>query len=181
MHLPEEVAAARAVRVGIGEFAVGGPGDAFRVTLGSCVGLCLVWGKGSRFAVAHVLLPSRRHGVHAEASLASRFADSAAQFLFEQLGEPERPRDVVAYVAGGSAQFDREHDAAPVGDLNVENTRAALAAARIRVVQEDLGGAAPRQLVVDGTERRILSIRYADEPECTTWEMPTLFGKPKAA
>lgn len=175
MHLPQEAVAASARRVGIGESAVGGPGDRFRVTLGSCVGVCLVWPRRSRFAVAHVLLPSSRDGVEGDAP-PSRFADSVVPHLLHMLGDPGRRRELVAYVAGGSTQFAVASSGASVGELNREALARSLAAHRIRVVASDLGGEVPRQLVVDGVDRQVISIRYAHDPECAVWDLPQSFG-----
>ena len=44
-------------RIGIAEMASGDEKDTFRVTLGSCVGICIFHCPSARFAVAHVLLP----------------------------------------------------------------------------------------------------------------------------
>jgi chemotaxis protein CheD len=133
-----------------------------------------VWAQRGRLAVAHVLLPSARDGA-SKNKKPSRFADTVVPYLLEQLGSPERSREVVAYVAGGGTQFELSSKTASVGEQNRAGVLAALRLARIRVAAEDCGGDLPRQLVVDGPEASVYSIRYAADPEASSWELPHAF------
>lgn len=179
MHLPEERIAAQAKRIGIGEHGVGGQGDILRVTLGSCIGLCLVWGKQSRFAVAHILLPSRSDSMREYPD--SRFADTAIPFLLAKLGPVERNREVTAYVAGGGTMYASANETDAVGSNNTKNTMDALRQHRIRVVDTDLGGSTPRQLVVDGPGQQVISLNLDLQPTAAKWPMPPNFGPRKIA
>lgn len=152
---------------------MGGPGDSFRITLGSCVGLCLIWSRQARFGVAHVLLPSWRDGsLHLQRS---RFADSAVPFLMEQLGAQGRHREVSAFIAGGGRMYDSQGEKEPVGQSNRETLKATLQEHRIRIEFEDLGGESPRQLVVDGPSRQIYSVHLDDAASSKNWAMPRRF------
>ncbi len=178
MSLPEEVAAGRAIRVGIGDFALGGPKNSYRVTLGSCVGVALVWSRQSRFAVAHVLLPSVRKS--SMQSQGSRYADLVVPFLLEQLEVEGRNREITAFVAGGGQMYKQDSDGEQVGPLNVAALESALKDHRIRIEASDFGGTTPRQLVVDGPSRQVYSM-HLDNPEGSlTWNLPRRFSTPES-
>lgn len=179
MYIPEEIVKVPGRRIGIGEMAVGGPTDRFRVTLGSCVGVCIFHNPTSRFAVAHVLLPSTDDGACPRNP--ARFATTAVPALIEALGEIERRRDVVAYVAGGGNMYTGEGVKAAVGGSNAKRTLEALAKHRVRVAHSDFGGTAPRQMIIDGPSREVLSLVMTEEPHSTTWEFPARFGLEEAA
>lgn len=179
MSVPQDRVIANAERVGIGEYRLGGPEDAFRVTLGSCVGVCLLWSKQSRFAVAHVLLPRRSDA--GEGARRSRTADTVIPFLLQELGVTNERRQVCAYVAGGGVMYETEGENEPVGSSNQRVLLASLEEHRIRVAKTDLGGSSPRQLVVAGPARLLLSLQMGPEPKTTTWEFPSHFPRNKAA
>ena len=43
--------------VGMGEVRIGRRGEILRATLGSCIGIGVIWRQGGRCALAHCLLP----------------------------------------------------------------------------------------------------------------------------
>lgn len=162
--------AGHAERVGIGEARIGGRGDCLRATLGSCVGLCLVWPERRRFVLVHVLLPesaaARRPGP------ATRFADTAVPFALSALDLPRRrPTGLVAFVAGGAAMCTGRDQQHQVGAENVAQLLRALKRAEVPIAGRDLGGAAARQLVVDGPSASVVSIRYGEEASSRRWEL----------
>lgn len=178
MPLPEELAVSRAIRVGIGDYAMGGPEASYRVTLGSCVGVALVWSRQSRFGVAHVLLPSARKGsLHSQAS---RYADSVVPFLLSELGVEGRNREITAFVAGGGRMYEQGSDNEQVGSLNVAALNCALKEHRIRIEASDFGGITPRQLVVDGPSRQVYSMHLDDPSGSLSWNLPRRFCTPES-
>lgn len=171
-----------AKRVGIGEYAIGGPQDAYRATLGSCIGVAMLWPNARRFALAHILLPHRdkvgqsappTRGVEGHET---RYADTAVPFLLEKLGAVGRRREVIAYVAGGGIMYDAAGNGDPVGRLNERVTLASLAEHRIRVVAQDVGGDEPRQLVVSGPQRSVCSMHLSTAGTGVEWPFPPHFG-----
>ena len=178
MSLPQERLAAGARRIGIGDFGLGGRGESFRVTLGSCVGLCLLWPKEGRFAVAHVLLPESQVGAGGKRS---RCGDTVVPFLLEALELEGSPRSLIALVAGGGIMYRGVSGADPVGVANQRAVKEGLRRARIRISGEDLGGEHPRQLIVDGPSARLLSLDLEEEENSVTWDFPPHFEDRRAA
>ena len=173
MHLSDSEIAGRALRVGIGEGRTGELKDSLRATLGSCVGICLLWSRAKRFALAHILLPDSSAAKTKRLS-PCRYADTAVPWLLESLGVgPRKRREVTALIAGGASLFT-EDQLTQVGAENVEAARKALRSARIRITGEDVGGEESRQIVVDGPSRFVLSLRL-EQDEAVRWEMPALF------
>ncbi|MEM1449344.1 MAG: chemotaxis protein CheD [Planctomycetota bacterium] len=174
MHLPEIELAAPSTRIGIGEGRVGEAGDALRTTLGSCIGVALVWPRKARFGLAHVLLPSSRS---AASNGGPRFADTAVEWLLQRLRVPDDRRgEVVAYIAGGASMFSNADSRPGVGAQNEATVRASLGTARIRLKGVDVGGTQGRQMVVHGPLKALFVVRHeGDEP--TRWDMPLAFGR----
>lgn len=165
--------AGRAKRVGIGQAMVGSDSDALRVTLGSCVGLCLIQPRRSIFGAAHILLPTRSGTATGPDS---RFADTAVGYLMKLMEIPKRTRDMVAFIAGGAALFSSQKQRTNVGATNAETLEQSLDAHRIRIVGRDLGGAHSRQLLVNGPSLQVVSILMEDEVRETEWPFPADYG-----
>ena len=175
MSVPFSELAGRAVRVGIGDSRVGGPEDAFRVTLGSCVGLALVWPEERRFGIAHVLLPES--GVGVSKGPPSRYADTVVPYLLECLDVPRsRRRQVEAYMAGGASMFSSGAQQNNVGEKNRTLLRQSLLRHRIRLRGEDVGGEQPRQLVVVGPSH-VLFVMALESGEIQPWPLPEIWKK----
>lgn len=174
MHLPEDQVAGNAVRISIGEGRVGSVDDSYRATLGSCVGLCVVWANQSKFVLAHVLLP-REPSVVTARKCGARYADRVVPWALEQLEVPSGSiRELVAYIAGGARMFT-EKQQTHVGDENQQALVSSLRQHRVRVKGSDLGGEEGRQLVVDGPGRRVFSLGL-ERDFITRWEFPRSFG-----
>lgn len=179
MSLSQDQIVGRAERVGIGDYALGDPGASVRITLGSCVGICLVWARRSKFAVAHVLLPTQKNvNLHPQLS---RFADSVIPFLLEELEATGHRRQITAFAAGGGSMYAETSSKAGVGELNANALEGALKENKIRLVKSDFGAETPRQLVVDGPSRQIISLNLDTPEESVIWPFPTLFGSTEAA
>ena len=175
MAVPEVEIAGNAVRIGIGKGAVGGAGDSFRATLGSCVGACIVWPNAGRFGLVHVLLPHAERAVDPSSKNATRFADSAIPWLLERLEVTAKARrELVAYIAGGANMFSGSNQQTQVGMENRESLLDALRRARVRVKGEDMGGDEGRQLIVHGPQQRVFSMRLSSS-EIINWPMPPTF------
>lgn len=134
------------------------PGDLPRVVrgeqtlvtiLGSCVAACL-WDRRTGFGgMTHALLP-RYAGEGSE----GRFADSATRLLIQRLhtatgGTPA----LVARVFGGASMSELldagEKQRLSIGDRNARETCAVLEAARIPVLQLEVGGALGRRIAFE--------------------------------
>jgi chemotaxis protein CheD len=147
----------RDVQVRMCEIAVGSANDAkiLRATLGSCVGIGLLWRARGTYGLAHCLLPqpvgsARAPGV-APTGNGAKYVVEALPALVSMMGADAAPDgEIEAVLAGGANMMHHRttiHE--PIGDLNVRMAQQLLAGARVRVVHVDVGGECGRQLTID--------------------------------
>jgi chemotaxis protein CheD len=123
------------------------------IGLGSCVGVAILDERGRAAGLAHVVLPDSAEAGGAGGAIA-KFADTAVPALAREvrrLAGPAAP--LVAVIAGGSQMFAFAAKSAgssrlDVGVRNQQAARAALAASRIRVAADAVGGATGRTMRV---------------------------------
>jgi chemotaxis protein CheD len=158
-HRPEprlEPEAEVTVRIGEAKRAVSG---VLKATLGSCVGIGLIWRSRRRCVLAHCLLPDvpqaggplSAFGADACAQANARYVENALPVLFRLL-EIERSAyaELEAVLVGGASLAKLGRGAAgQIGQHNIEAARARLAAAGIRVVLERTGGVRGWQVMLD--------------------------------
>ena len=180
MHLSVSELAGRATVVGIGEGRTGGPSDSYRATLGSCVGVCIVWAKAGIFGLAHVLLPAHdKPDEVIQTDSGSRYANTVVRWLIDQLEVPQRKRrELVAYVAGGASMFQGGDQQTHVGEENQRQLLQALGDAKVRVKGHDFGGEGGRQLLAHGPTRKVFAVSLESD-HFVEWEMPANFQPPK--
>jgi chemotaxis protein CheD len=149
-----------------------------RITLGSCIGLCLFWPAEQRVALAHILLPEPKDGLSEAAHKASRYATTAPRFLLDLLGvKPGQHRKIEAYLAGGGELYSSETTAPElasarnVGPQNIMHVEQTLSSLRVRVCRRDLGGSTSRQLVLDGPGRRLFSMNLSESGGSLIWSL----------
>jgi chemotaxis protein CheD len=142
---------AGACHVYMGEVALATPGVVLKATLGSCVGIALIWPARQRFALAHCLLP---WAPEASTDTSARYVDQGIWALLRLLQvQPADHAELEAHLAGGASMYRRAPLAAPspqVGQLNAEAAQAVLVHHGIRVLSRDLGGTVARQVCLDG-------------------------------
>lgn len=137
------------VHVRIGQLAAGSGATVLKATLGSCVGIALLWRERSIYALAHCLLPQ---AAAPSPTPGARYVDQAIGSLLGLLGAgPGDRAQIEAHLAGGaSLQRGRTGGRGPtVGQLNSEAALRGLAAAGIGVRSTDLGGVHARQILLD--------------------------------
>lgn len=146
-------AAPALVHVRIGQLAAGSGSTVLKATLGSCVGIALLWRERSIYALAHCLLPQAAASAPTPTSTpGARYVDQAIDSLLGLLGAgPGDHAHIDAHLAGGaSLQRGRTEGRSPtVGQLNSEAALRGLAAAGIGVRSTDLGGIHARQILLD--------------------------------
>jgi chemotaxis protein CheD len=161
MHAPErprgaEPVVEQIVRIGEARFATQG---LLRATLGSCVGIGLIWRARGRCALAHCLLPSTPvpGSTHVDADrdlrTCARYVDHALPVLLRLL-EADRSahREIEAVLVGGASLAKLGRGAAgQIGRHNIEAARAGLAQAGLRVVFDQVGGEKGWQVTIDAT------------------------------
>ncbi|MFI5310485.1 MAG: chemotaxis protein CheD [Gemmatimonadales bacterium] len=136
-------------RVRIAHHAVEkGTGRLVTVGLGSCVAIAIHDPLAKVGGLAHVLLPDavRGHTIENRA----RFARTAVPLLLEEMQALGATGPYVAKLAGGAGLFGTTlSGSGRVGARNIEASRAALRAANVPIIAEDVGGASGRTVSFD--------------------------------
>ena len=162
----------RDVQVRMCEIAVSTRDDAriLRATLGSCVGIGLLWPARGTGGLAHCLLPQPVGPIRAaeHAAQAGRHGNSAKYVvdalpaLIAMMGAEAAPEgEIEAVLAGGANMMHHRttlHE--PIGELNVRMAQQLLAGARVRVVHVDVGGECGRQLTIECEQQEYAVRRF---------------------
>jgi chemotaxis protein CheD len=165
----------RDVQVRMCEIAVSSADDAriLRATLGSCVGIGLLWRARGTCGLAHCLLPqpagnlraSARDTQEARHANVAKYVVDALPALIAMMGaEAARDGEIEAVLAGGANMMHHRttiHE--PIGELNVRMAQQLLAGARVRVIHTDVGGECGRQLTID-CEQQDYAVRRFTRP-----------------
>ena len=140
---------AREIICGIGEARLGLAGDVLRATLGSCIGIGLLWRKRGRCALAHCLLPET--SVRPQTITAKYVSQALPSLLLLLKAHPDVYGEIEAIVAGGAQMLGPESSAGTrsIGRLNSETALKCLKEAGIRIVHLEVGGEAGRQIYID--------------------------------
>lgn len=143
--------------VKIAEWAVAAaPARIVTIGLGSCVAIVLHDARAQVGGLAHVLLPAP--AVAAEVGPPGKYPTSAVPCLLEAMRGLGAHGTITARLVGGASLFGSlltREGAGAIGERNVEASRAALAAARVRVVGELVGGDAGRSVYFDVASGRV--------------------------
>lgn len=142
--------------VGVGEYAVSGPGDERLITysLGSCIGLTLYDPDSGAAGLLHAQMPLSRMSPERSQGRPALFVDTGVTAMLGALLElGASRRRLVACVAGAAALFDgdRYFD---VGRRNHVILRKMLWKNDILVAAEDIGGSWSRTLWLDTASGR---------------------------
>ena len=130
------------LRVKVADFAVGRDGDTVIATvgLGSCVAIALYDPATRVGGLAHVLLPSE--SMARDKSNRAKFPAAAVPMLLEQMKGLGCNGGIGARLVGGASMFASllPTGGVNIGERNVAASRAALAAAGVPLLGEDIGG-----------------------------------------
>ena len=158
-------AAVQVVDVHMGLHAIARDPTVLRATLGSCVGIALVWRAQGLCGLAHCLLPE------APASCTgpgARYVDQAVRTLLDEMLVPWGQRSALevhlcggADMATGAAAVERR---LTVGCRNIEAAHRALAHERLNLYSADLGGHCARRLIVNAADGRVTAIQVPFPP-----------------
>jgi len=137
------------IRVRIAHHAVAkGRSRLVTVGLGSCVAVAIHDRVAKVGGLAHVLLPDASLGRGVENR--ARYASSAVPLLLDEMKAIGAEGPFAAWLVGGAALFGKLLAfGGSVGARNIEAARAALAAARVPLVAEYVGGASGRTVTFD--------------------------------
>ena len=130
------------LRVKVADFAVGRNGDTVIATvgLGSCVAIALYDPATRVGGLAHVLLPNE--SMTRDRSNRAKFPSAAVPLLLAEMRGLGANGRVNARLVGGASMFGALLPAggANIGERNVAASRAALTAAGLQLLGEDVGG-----------------------------------------
>jgi chemotaxis protein CheD len=137
------------IRVRIAHHAVAkGHSRLVTIGLGSCVAIAIHDRAAKVGGLAHVLLPDAALGRGVENR--ARYASTAVPLLLDEMKAIGATGPFAASLAGGAALFGPLLAfGGSVGARNIEAARTALAAARVPVVAEDVGGESGRTVSFD--------------------------------
>lgn len=131
--------------VGMGDVALAAAPCWLTTILGSCIAVALYSPQFRLGILSHVVLP---HSTGPTAYPA-KFADTAVPHMLAMLqAHGVRPEGLLAKIAGGACMFGN-CKSMQIGEANVQAAAEALAAAKIRVVAQDVGGTIGRRIGFD--------------------------------
>lgn len=170
------------LHVRIGQVKVGRPGQVLTAILGSCIGIGFFLPQRQIYGLAHCLL-SKSAATAAGAPAATpkrvredgqvvgdgRHVDKAIQSLLSMMDIQEDEHKKLRVVLAGGANMSMPLDTPPaqlVGSVNAKFARQAIRGARLRLLDDDLGGLNGRRISID-----------CDSGEYEIHHIPRLGGK----
>lgn len=154
--------------VGIGELKTGGAPDILKATLGSCVGIAIIWKKGGRCGLAHCLLPDSPGPI---VRLGARYVNQAIPSLLLMMGiKPADYADIEVVLAGGARMFSVRISSMNVGKFNSDAAQKYLLQAGLTVSHLELGGRRGRQIEIDCSNYSVSITTIARQPEEQEYE-----------
>jgi len=128
--------------VGMGQIAILSPDGVGTAVLGSCVGLTLYDSNVRYAAMAHIVLPSSDNRTGG----AGKFADTAIDAMVGKLrAYGIDPAKLTAKLTGGASMFESKGPF-QIGKQNIDAVVERLAALRIRLLSEHVGGTHGRRV-----------------------------------
>jgi len=147
--------------IGIAELKVVRTPEKVRTVLGSCVGVAIFDPVGKIGGLAHVILPSSKDG-HGDRG---KFADTAVDWLVEELVQAGADRQrLAAKISGGASMFGTHFDNG-IGERNVQAVKERLAHHGVRLIAEVVGGLKARKMVLDPDRGQVEVQTIGAEPE----------------
>ena len=146
--------------VSLGGYAVTDTGcELVTYGLGSCLGIALFDSNAGVAGLAHVKRPSDPRGQTSDDAV---FADTGIRALYSEMqSQGATRRNTVAKLVGGIDTANRTSlVCSGIGERNIEQADATLAALGIMIVDRDVGGDTVRSVFLDG-ESGVLTIETA--------------------
>ncbi|WP_036141104.1 chemotaxis protein CheD [Luteibacter sp. 9135] len=136
------------VYVGMCEVRADRGAKVLRSTLGSCVGIGILWRQRRISALAHCLLPES--ATASEGPSAKYVTDAIPSLLGLLEATPQDHPQLVAVIAGGAFMMKHMPPAThgSIGELNTRMAQKLLNEAGIRIIHTEIGGNAGRQLSI---------------------------------
>jgi chemotaxis protein CheD len=148
------VSETREIQVHMCAIGIGRGHDVLRATLGSCVGIGLLWRERAIYGLAHCLLPDAPTlpAPILPAGIGAKYVTQAVPSLLSLMQVQRASYDALEAVLVGGANmvhYARRPAHAPIGEQNVRTAQQLLEALGVRVIHVDAGGECGRQLLID--------------------------------
>lgn len=153
------------LHVRIGQVKIGKPGQVLTAILGSCVGIGFLFPPRKIYGLAHCLLSqsttapagavpvtSRRVKEDGQVVGNGRHVDQAIESLLTMMDIQDDERRKLRVILAGGANMSMPIDTPPaqlVGSVNAKFARQAIRSARLRLLDDDLGGLNGRRISIN--------------------------------
>lgn len=148
------------IHVKIGEIKTGRAGDILKATLGSCVGIAIIWKEKNIAGLAHCLLPQSPVPLN---EIGAKYVNQAVASLKALLKiTPENVHEVCVFIAGGGnmmAQLTNKNTD-HIGIQNIKAARENLKLSGFAYKELEVGGDEGRQMIVDCDSGTVSIIRF---------------------
>lgn len=143
-----------------GEYRISRGPEVIETLVGSCVSVCLYNTRTGRAAMNHFL---RDQPADAADPDVGQYGSSATEFIIRTLFQHDPAAGhYTAQVFGGAAVVKTRNPGEAIGQKNIEMARAVLAAHRIRIIHEEVGGNRGRRIRFD-TSNNTVFCRFAGQ------------------
>lgn len=151
------------IHVKIGEVKTGRGRTVLKTTLGSCVGICLVWKERNHFGLAHCLLPELPAPT---SQIGAKYVDQAVPSLLAMMkAKPaDYPRIKAIVVGGGNMISAKQGEQEHIGTMNAKAAIRTLKALGIHVAHQETGGEEATQFSIDCATGEYTVSRIAKRP-----------------
>jgi chemotaxis protein CheD len=144
--------------IGIGEYRISTSTMA-SIGLGSCIGLIVHDPDRNRGGLAHIMLPC----ANGRKERPAKYADTAPGAIVQDLRAlGSRESSLVAKIVGGASMFPGFSTSLAIGERNIVTVREALAAERIPIAAEDVGGNVGRSVMYNPADLGRIVVKRAD-------------------
>ncbi len=132
--------------------------------LGSCIGLCVMDPALKLACLAHIVLPESTSANPADPA---KFANTAVPYVIQEMSNKGAVKTRLRAAIVGGAQlfnFENANTTMDVGKRNIEAVKKHLAALKIRLTAEDVGGKVGRSIILDSASGDV-TVRQSGAPE----------------
>lgn len=124
----------------IGQVKLGKNSDILKATLGSCVGIALIWREKKLCALAHCLLPESHKKTSFTISARTVTEAIPSMIALMKIRPEDRENIEAIVVGGGNMTGNKAPNSLLIGHYNVDTALKLLAQNYIKVIHQDTGG-----------------------------------------
>ncbi len=144
---------------------IGKSPEILKSTLGSCVGIGIVWKEKNKYALAHCLLPESEEEIF---SIGAKYVTQAIPSLIALLSlKPDNIKSVDVYLVGGNNMLPNKASKAAsnsnhIGVQNADKAEFLLKEKGFRIKLKEVGGDCPSQIIIDCESGNVEIVRIKD-------------------